>query len=168
MRIDSFAFLPRSFRPLFEKPPRLPGHETPVWAPFEKRLADAKVGLLTSAGLYVKATQPSFDGEREKREPTWGDPSWRAIPAEVTTPELGMMHLHLNPTDVLADHEIALPSASLAALVADGVLGAATSRHVSVMGFQQAGLELWRSETAPAIAALLREEGADGVVLAPA
>jgi hypothetical protein len=36
------------------------------------------------------------------------------------------------------------------------------------MGFQQAGLEAWRSETAPAIAAMLREEGADGVVLAPA
>jgi hypothetical protein len=168
MRVDSFAFLPRSFRPLFEKPPRLPGHESPVWAPFEQRLAEAKVALLSSAGLYVKATQAPFDGERERREPTWGDPSWRAIPASVTTPELGMMHLHLNAADVLADHDIALPTTVLAELVRDGVLGASTSRHVSVMGFQQAGLEAWRNETAPAIAALLREEGADGVVLAPA
>jgi D-proline reductase (dithiol) PrdB len=168
MRIDSFAFLPRSFRPLFEKPPRLAGHEAPVWAPFARRLAEAKIALLASAGLYVKATQPPFDGERERREPTWGDPSWRAIPAGVTTPELGMMHLHLNPADVLADHEIALPTATLAELVRDGVVGAATSRHLSVMGFQQAGLEVWRTQTAPEIAALLREEGADGVVLAPA
>jgi hypothetical protein len=168
MRVDSFAFLPRSFRPLFEKPPRLPGHEAAVWAPFEKRLADAKVGLLTSAGLFVKATQASFDGEREKREPTWGDPTWRALPADVTAAELGMMHLHLNATDVLADPEIALPSAALAALAADGVVGAATRRHVSVMGFQQAGLEAWQRDTAPEIAALFREEGADGVVLAPA
>jgi D-proline reductase (dithiol) PrdB len=168
MRVDSFAFLPRSFRPLFERPPRLPGHEEPVWAPFAKRLAEAKIALLTSAGLFVEATQPPFDGEREKREPTWGDPSWRAIPAGITTPELGMMHLHLNARDVLADHDIALPTTVLAELVAEGVVGASTSRHVSVMGFQQAGLEAWRSETAPAIAALLREEGADGVVLAPA
>jgi D-proline reductase (dithiol) PrdB len=168
MRIDSFAFLPRSFRPLFEKPPRLPGHEAPVWAPFAKRLAQAKLALLTSAGLYVKATQPSFDGEREKREPTWGDPSWRAIPADVATEQLGMLHLHLNPADVLADHDIALPTTRLAELVEAGVVGASTSRHVSVMGFQQAGLEAWRRETAPEIAALLREEGADGVVLAPA
>jgi hypothetical protein len=91
MRVDSFAFLPRSFRPLFEKAPRLPGHEAPVWAPFEKRLAEAKVGLLSSAGLYVKAVQPPFDGERERREPTWGDPSWSAIPAGATTAELGSL-----------------------------------------------------------------------------
>jgi hypothetical protein len=168
MRVDSFAFLPRSFRPLFEKPPRLPGHEEQVWAPFEKRLADAAVALLTSAGLYVKATQPSFDGEREKREPTWGDPGWRTIPAGVTTPELGMMHLHLNATDVLADHDIALPSTRLAELVQDGVVGAATARHISVMGYQQASLEIWQGQTAPEIAAALRDEGADGVVLAPA
>ena len=56
----------------------------------------------------------------------------------------------------------------LAELVRDSVVGGSTSRHFSVMGFQQAGLEAWRSETAPAIAAALREEGADGVVLAPA
>jgi D-proline reductase (dithiol) PrdB len=167
MRVDSFAFLPRSFRPLFEKPPRLPGHEAPVWAPFEKRLAEAKVALLTSAGLYLKATQPSFDGEREKREPTWGDPTWRAIPAGVTTAQLGMMHLHLNSADVLADHDIALPTTVLAELVREGVVGAASDRHISVMGFQQAGLEAWRGTTAPEIAAALREEGADGVVLAP-
>jgi D-proline reductase (dithiol) PrdB len=168
MRVDSFAFLPRSFRPLFEKPPRLPGHEAPLWAPFEKRLAEARVALLTSAGLYVKATQAPFDGEREKREPTWGDPSWRAIPAGVTTAELGMLHLHLNATDVLTDHDIALPTRVLAELVREGMVGSSTTQHVSVMGFQQAGLEAWRNEAAPGIAALLREEGADGVVLAPA
>ena len=168
MRVDSFAFLPRSFRPLFERPPRLPGHEAPVWAPFERRLAESRIALLTSAGLYLKATQAPFDGEREKREPTWGDPSWRAIPADVPTAALGMMHLHLNTADVLADHEIALPTTRLAELVREGLVGASTSRHFSVMGFQQAGLEAWRSETAPAIAAALREEGADGVVLAPA
>lgn len=168
MRVDSFAFLPRSFRPMFEKPPRLEGHGEPVWAPFEKRLAEAKIALLSSAGLYVKASQPAFDGERERREPTWGDPTWRAIPAGVTTGELGMMHLHLNTEDVLADHDIALPTTRLAELVEAGVVGGAVEQHVSVMGFQQAGLEAWRNETAPEIAAALRDEGADGVVLAPA
>ena len=80
---------------------------------------------------------------------------------------LGMMHLHVNNDDVLADHNIALPTDVLADLASDGVVGGSTARHVSVMGYQQAGLEVWRRETAPAIAALLREDGADGVVLAP-
>jgi hypothetical protein len=79
-----------------------------------------------------------------------------------------MMHLHLNSSDVLADHDIALPTTRLAELVRDGVVGASSDRHFSVMGFQQAGLEVWQHQTAPEIAAALREEGADGVVLAPA
>jgi hypothetical protein len=36
------------------------------------------------------------------------------------------------------------------------------------MGYQQAGLAEWRSTTGPEIVAKLRDEGADGVVLAPA
>jgi hypothetical protein len=35
------------------------------------------------------------------------------------------------------------------------------------MGYQQAGLEVWRRETAPAIVERLRDEGTDGLILAP-
>jgi hypothetical protein len=61
MRLDSFRFLPRSFRPLYENPTRLPGEDETVWAPAEKRLAAMRVTLLTSAGLYVRGEQPPFD-----------------------------------------------------------------------------------------------------------
>ena len=138
-----------------------------MWADFVPRLADARIALVTSAGLFLKDEQPSFDGERERNEPTWGDPTHRVLPSEVSSGALGMMHLHVNNDDVLADHNIALPTDVLAELASDGVVGGSTARHVSVMGYQQAGLEVWRRETAPAIAALLREDGADGVVLAP-
>ena len=36
------------------------------------------------------------------------------------------------------------------------------------MGYQDRGLEDWRRTTAPEIAAHLREQGADGLILAPA
>jgi hypothetical protein len=39
--------------------------------------------------------------------------------------------------------------------------------HYSVMGYQEAGLRVWRSETAPAIAERLRDERVDGLILAP-
>jgi len=42
------------------------------------------------------------------------------------------------------------------------------TEHVSVMGYQDRSLREWSSVTAPAIVAHLREQGADGVVLAPA
>jgi hypothetical protein len=76
------AFLPRSFRGLYESASPAPGEERPVWTPFEPRLADARIALLSSAGLHVDGEQPAFDVERERREPTWGDPSWRAIPGD--------------------------------------------------------------------------------------
>lgn len=167
VRVDSFAFLPRSFRALYADVPPFPGEEHPVWAPFEPRLADARIALLTSAGLHVEGHQAPFDAERERQEPTWGDPTWRAIPSDVAPGALGMTHLHVNDADVRADHNVALPTAVLGQLVADGVVGSATPRHASVMGYQEAGLEVWRATTGPEIAAMLREDGADGVVLAP-
>ncbi|HSS92718.1 MAG TPA: hypothetical protein VLR46_01880, partial [Candidatus Dormibacteraeota bacterium] len=78
MIVDSYRFLPRSFRPLYEGRGPFPGEDAPVWAPFEKRLAASRIALLTSAGLRLKS-QPPFDVEREQDNPEWGDPSWRSI-----------------------------------------------------------------------------------------
>jgi len=165
--VDSYRFLPRSFIPLYSSAGPAPGDEAPVWTPFEKRLAEAQIALLTSAGFYLEGVQPSFDGEREKAEPTWGDPTHRVLPSSLERGAIGMMHLHLNHDDVLTDPEIALPLGGLAALVDEGRVGSVAPEHVSVMGYQQAGLEVWRNETAPAIVELLRAQGTDGLILAP-
>jgi D-proline reductase (dithiol) PrdB len=165
--VDSYRFLPRSFIPLYSGATPAPGEDGPVWAPFEKRLAEAQIALLTSAGLYLAGEQPPFDAEREKADPTWGDPTHRVLPAMLERADLGMMHLHVNHEDVLADPEIALPLGGLATLVAEGRIGSVAPNHVSVMGYQQAGLEVWRRDTAPAIVDLLRGQGTDGLILAP-
>jgi hypothetical protein len=165
--VDSYRFLPRSFLPMYVDAQPLDGEDDEVWADFTPRLAGARIALLTSAGLYLKDGQSPFDADRERREPTWGDPTHRVLPSDVTTAAVGMTHLHVNNDDILADHNVALPTDVLAELVSEGVVGAQTTHHVSVMGYQQAGLDVWRRETAPAIASQLREDGADGVVLAP-
>jgi D-proline reductase (dithiol) PrdB len=168
MRVDSYAFLPRSFRAMYENPPRIPGEEGEVWAPMEVRLADATVALLTSAGVYVEAEQEPFDMDRERQDPSWGDPTWRAIPRATAQGALGMTHLHVNPADTLADHEVSLPLRALDALVVDGVVGESAPTHYSVMGYQQHGLEVWRSRTANEIVERLRDEHVDAICLAPA
>lgn len=167
MIVDSYRFLPRSFIPLYSETKPAPGDDGPVWAPFEKRLTEAQISLLTSAGLYLEGAQAPFDGEREKAEPTWGDPTHRVLPATVESGDLGVMHLHVNHEDVLSDPEIALPLKGLAALAEEGRVGSVAPRHLSVMGYQQAGLEVWRRETAPAIVEVLRGQGTDGLILAP-
>jgi D-proline reductase (dithiol) PrdB len=167
MIVDSFRFLPRSFVPLFDSVTPMPGEEDEVWSPFPGRLADSRIALLTSAGLYLDGEQAPFDLDRERREPTWGDPSLRVLPDSLDGRALRMNHLHVNATDVLADPEIALPLAGLAGLAAEGRVGSVAASHYSVMGYQEAGLRVWRSETAPAIAGRLRDERVDGLILAP-
>ena len=168
MVVDSYRFLPRSFRPYYEGRGPFPGEESPVWAPFEKRLAESRIELLTSAGVYLKQQQPMFDLEREQTNPDWGDPTWRSIPSTARADRMGVAHLHINEEDILADPEIALPMALLEELAVEGVVGGAVANHVAVMGYQDRGLRDWHETTAPQIAAHLREQGADALILAPA
>lgn len=151
---------------MFDEVRPLMGEDEPRWAPFTRRLADARVTFLTSAGLYDAAWQKPFDVERERREPSWGDPGWRRV-AHDFHGDLAMTHLHVNSDDVLADPGVVLPTRALQELVAEGWVGGATAHHASVMGYQQEGLEDWRRHTGPEIVDMLRDERCDGVVLAP-
>ena len=72
MTVDSFRFLPKSFRFMFENVDMT--FEGPVWAPFEKPLSESTIAVLSSSGIFVRGSQEPYDVEREKREPTWGDP----------------------------------------------------------------------------------------------
>jgi hypothetical protein len=168
VNVDSYRFLPRSFRPMYEGRGPFPGEEGPVWAPFEKRLAESRIALLTSAGFYLKDSQRPFDLEHEQTHPDWGDPSWRPIPANTKAPDIRVAHLHINDEDVLADPEIALPAHLLERLAAEGVIGGATADHLSVMGYQDRSLAGWRDKTAHELVAHLRSQNADALILAPA
>ena len=140
----------------------------PVWAPFEKPLSEATIAVLSSAGIFLRDTQESFDAEREKREPSWGDPSWRAIPRDVSQDRIDSAHLHINTEHVKRDVGVALGLRALAALEADAVIGRLATENYSVMGFQERGCEVWQSKTGPEIADRLRDAEVDALLLAPA
>lgn len=166
MTVDSYAFLPRAFRPLYEAAPHF-DHE-PVFAEFDTPLDQARIGLLSSAGIFLADSQPAFDVERERAEPTWGDPSYRIIPNDVRQSHLDARHLHINTTDLLVDMNVALPIERLNDLADDGVIGSASPEHYSVMGFQEEGAEHWRTTTGPEIAARCHAADIDALILAPA
>jgi D-proline reductase (dithiol) PrdB len=166
MPVDSYAFLPRAFRPIYEAAPR---HDhAPVWADFETPLREARIGLLSSAGIFLAEGQEPFDVERERREPTWGDPTLRVIPNDVTQSQIDATHLHINTADLLADMNVAMPIDRLAELAADGTIGSASPEHYSVMGYQENGAEVWRTTTGPEIAARCHAADIDALILAPA
>lgn len=166
MAVDSYAFLPRAFVPMYDAIGEVP--DPPVWALFDTPLADATVALLSSAGLYLPASQQPFDVERERQEPAWGDPTYRVIPAGVRQDEVDATHLHLNTADYLEDLDIVLPVHRLAELAAEGVVGAAAPEHYSLMGYQEAGAEVWRTETGPEIVQRCHAADIDALILAPA
>jgi D-proline reductase (dithiol) PrdB len=166
MPVDSFKYLPRSFRAGYEGTGVQ--EETPVWAPLADPVEEATVALLTSAGLYLKESQPPFDVERERREPTWGDPTYRVIPRTARQEEVAAEHLHLNTRDFFIDFNVALPLRAFGRLEADGAIGRLADEHYAFMGFQQRGLEQWRTRSGTEVAQRLKEAGVHALVLAPA
>ena len=166
MPVDSFKYLPRSFRAGYENVPFQA--ETPVWTAMKKPVEQATIALLTSAGLYLKDSQPPFDVERERREPLWGDPTYRVIPRSVRQDELGAEHLHLNTRDFLIDFNVALPIRAFAELEGAGAIGKLADEHYAFMGFQAGGAQEWRTKYGPEVAHRLQDAEVDALVLAPA
>jgi len=140
----------------------------PVWAPLQKPLSESVVAVLSSAGIFLRDTQEPFDLERERREPTWGDPGWRLIPRDVSQDQIDAAHLHINTEHLKKDVGVALGLRALAALEADGIIGGLAKVNYSVMGYQQEGCAVWRSQTGPDIASHLRHSDVDALLLAPA
>ena len=166
MPVDSFKFLPRSFRAGFESVPMQAKEH--VWAPLSKPVEEATIALLTSAGLFIQGKQEPFDTVRELGEPLWGDPTYRVIRRDVAQADIDAAHLHLNTRDFLIDLNVALPIRAFAALEAEGKIGRLADDNYSFMGFQEAGASEWRTRYGPEVAMRLQESAIDVLMLAPA
>ncbi len=129
------------------------------WAPFTGRFAEFRVAVVTTGGFHLPG-QAAFDCDR-------GDPSWRAIPADVDLGSLAITHTHYDTRDAMRDPNILLPLDRLRELVHEGALGSLAPTQFSLMGYipQIAALV---EETAPAIVERLGREEVDLVLLTPA
>jgi D-proline reductase (dithiol) PrdB len=130
-------------------------------------LQSVRVSLLTSGGLYLKNRQRSFDPERERREPLWGDPTYRVIPRNVDPDEIAVAHLHLNPDDVVSDFNIARPLEVFTQFENERRIGALAENHHSFTGYQGSSSTAWRDVYGPELATRLRQVGVDLLILAP-
>jgi len=146
--------------------PESPGYKEIPWAAPSRPLADSKVALLSTAGLSM-AVDPAFDMDEERRQPMWGDPSWRRIGADATLANVEVNHLHIKTDYIREDLNVALPLDRLGELVEDGVVGAVAGTHYSTMGYQGADTSVLENQSAPEIARSLLEEEVDLLLLAP-
>lgn len=168
MPVDSYKFLPRligAFYEMVEVEPELPI----PWTPLTRPLTEGKFGLVTSGGLFHKGSQMPFDLKREQSEPTWGDPTYRSIPADIRLDEIGVSHLHINPRWVETDFNILLPISRFQELAAEGAIGALAENHYSFMGYQgyPPDASAWRDVYGPQVTEKFISEGVDCVLLTP-
>jgi len=146
--------------------PDAPSHPPIPWTPFEKPLSQAKVALLSTAGLSMKGDEP-FDMEFERRNPMRGDGSFRKLRSDATAADIEANHLHIDTGYIERDLNVALPLDRLRELVGEGAVGAMAETHYSVMGYQGNDPSRLENESAPAIAEAMKSEEVDLALLAP-
>jgi D-proline reductase (dithiol) PrdB len=135
------------------------------WQPgahLDKPLSESKFALVTTAALHLPA-QPAFDSSIRG-----GDSSFRELPADTDVSQLKVAHRSsaFDQAGALADRNLVFPLDRFRELAARGAVGVLNHRHFSFMGSITAPERLI-SETAPAVAGLLRQDQVDAVLLLP-
>ena len=106
--VDSFRFLDFVTRQVFKAwIAREPSRPIP-WTPLRRPLTECTVALISSGGIALK-TDPPFDQEGERKNPWWGDPSFRVIPKATTEDDIEVYHLHIDPRFARRDLNCLLP-----------------------------------------------------------
>jgi len=131
-------------------------------APLSKPLSESKFALITTAALH-RPDQPAFDLEIHG-----GDCSFRELAVDVELKQLKIAHRSsdFDQTGAQEDRNLVFPRDRFRELISSGKVGALNHRHFSFMG-SITGPERLISETAPAVAKLLRQDRVDAVCLLP-
>ena len=166
MSIDSYRFLDFASRRVMKAWAARQKADVIPFTPMTKPLAECTVALVSTAGMARNDDVP-FDQERERRDPWWGDPSFRVIPLGTTERDVRLYHMHIDRRFGEADLDVVLPMRRLTELSQARVVGRAAPRHYSIMGYILEPTVLV-AETAPAIAEQMRHDGVDAAALVPA
>lgn len=164
--VDSYRYLSGLTKRLVKSWIKLEEPRAIPWTPLSKPLSDSTVAMISTGGLALKTDRP-FDQEGERRNPWWGDPSYRRIPRTATEKDVRLYHLHVDPRPVEKDLNCLFPLQRLLELEGSGEIGRSAPTHYSIMGYILQP-ETLLEETTPAIIGHMQEEGVDVVVLVPA
>lgn len=164
--VDSYRFTDVITKRLVQAWIKLEARREIPWTALKMPLAECSVALISSAGIALKTDQP-FDQEGERRNPWWGDPSYRVIPYPAGTGDIRIWHMHIDPAPAEHDMNCLLPLDRLKELVAAGKAGRVAPSHYSFMGYQMDPSVLLK-KSVPSIIERLRSEQVDLVILVPA
>ena len=164
--VDSYRYVGGMTKRLIKSWIKLEAPREIPWTALSRPLSDCTVALISTGGIALKTDRP-FDQEGERRNPWWGDPSYRVIPLEARTGDIRVYHQHIDPSLAERDMNCLLPIERLHELVEAGEVGRSAPSHYSFMGYLLDPRELLE-KSVPAMIERLRAEQADVVVLIPA
>jgi D-proline reductase (dithiol) PrdB len=136
--------------------------DTP-WTPLLKELPDARIALVTTAGVHLRSDLPYDMQDKE------GDPTFRQIPSGTPAEDLMITHNYYDHRDADHDINVVFPIGRVKELEAEGRIGGVAPRHFSFMGHILGGhIDTLINQTAPQVARMLKADGVEAVFLTPA
>ena len=131
------------------------------WAPFEKPLNQARIALISSAGIFREDQEP-FD--------PWAvnDLSIRQIPTDTPLERLNLHHNYFDHRDALKDMNCVFPIRRLDELTESGFIGSFAPTAITLgMGrlYKRTALQ---QQTVPEIVKVLNAQQADAALLVAA
>ena len=135
--------------------------ETP-WTPLRRPLSQARVALVTTAGLHLSGDTPFVSDHRTP------DQSYRRLPSATPGADIVQSHTSIgfDRTGIQRDLNVTYPVDRLRELRQRGIIGSLAESFYSFMG----ALRTWdilEGETGPQVAELLKKDGVDVVLLTP-
>lgn len=131
------------------------------WTPFKKKLGEATIALISSAGIFTEDQEP-FD--------PWAvnDLSFRVIPSDAPFSSLRLHHNYFDHRDALNDFNCVFPVHRLKEMEESGDIGKLAPKAVTLgMGrlYKRTALQ---NETTPQIIDELKAQEVDAVLLVAA
>ena len=129
----------------------------PPWTPLRKPLAESRLGLIATGGVYVEG-QTAFTFR--------DDVSYRAIPTDVDTHALRATHFAYDLTDARTDINSVFPIDTLRGLVAEGTIGELADQFYTCMGGIYSRRRV-REELLPSLVERCGQDDVDLILLVP-
>lgn len=129
------------------------------YTPVTRKLSEMTIAIVSTAGVHLKEQEP-FN--------TQGDDTWRHLPGDLNSADLIITHgapeEHYDRSQAQQDINVIFPIDRLRELAAQGVIGAVSEKHWSLMGYSLR-LKKYYDETAPAVAKEIERSPVDAVLL---
>jgi D-proline reductase (dithiol) PrdB len=92
------------------------------FTPLKRGLEESRIGLVTTAGIYVDGTEPFTDN----------DLSFRKIPSDIESGDLRVVAGHYDPASAEADINCVFPIDRLRSLHSEGLVRKISDAHFSM------------------------------------